>query len=113
MSERTVDGLTAARGRTGGQKPKLGARQVALAQQMYDETDDEGKRAHTVAQIAAEFGVTRPTIYRHLSKTAALSADPKPPEAGAPRPDHRPRTANLHPAADRRSGSDNFATRHR
>jgi len=44
----------------------------------------EGKRAHTVALIAAGFGVTRPTIYRHLSKTAALSADPKPPEAGAP-----------------------------
>ncbi len=73
MSERTVDGLTArARGRTGGQKPKLGPRQVALARQMYDETDDKGKRAHTVAQIATEFGVTRPTIYRHLSKTAAL-----------------------------------------
>jgi hypothetical protein len=40
-------------------------------------------RAHRGAD-AAEFGVTRPTIYRHLSKTAALSADPKPPEAGAP-----------------------------
>ena len=36
--------------------------------QMYDETGDDGKRS-TVAQIAAEFGVTRPTIYRHLGKT--------------------------------------------
>jgi len=26
---------------------------------MYDECDAEGKRKHTVAQIAAEFGVTR------------------------------------------------------
>jgi hypothetical protein len=26
-----------------------------------------GKRRYTVAQIAAEFGVTRPTIYRYLS----------------------------------------------
>lgn len=70
MSERTIDGLTAARarGRTGGQKPKLGPRQVRLAQQMYDEIGDDGKRKHTVQQIANEFGVTRPTIYRHLTK---------------------------------------------
>jgi DNA invertase Pin-like site-specific DNA recombinase len=71
MSERTVDGLAAARarGRTGGQKPKLGPRQVMLARQMYDETGQNGKRKHTVAQIAAEFGVSRPTIHRHLAKT--------------------------------------------
>ena len=39
MSERTIDGLAAARarGRTGGQKPKLGARQVKLARQMYED----------------------------------------------------------------------------
>ncbi|MGH3934180.1 MAG: recombinase family protein [Pseudonocardiaceae bacterium] len=73
MSERTIDGLAAARarGRTGGQKPKLGPRQVRLAQQMYDEIGDDGKRKHTVQQIAAEFGVTRPTIYRHLTKAGA------------------------------------------
>jgi DNA invertase Pin-like site-specific DNA recombinase len=71
MSERTIDGLAAARarGRTGGRKPKLGPRQVMLARQMYDETGQDGKRKHTVAQIAAEFGVSRPTIYRHLAKT--------------------------------------------
>ncbi|SIN56200.1 recombinase family protein [Mycobacteroides abscessus] len=69
--ERTRDGLAAARarGRTGGQKPKLGPRQIALARQMYDDTDARGKRRYTVAQIAAEFGVTRPTIYRHLART--------------------------------------------
>ena len=68
MSERTMDGLAAARarGRTGGQKPKLTPRQARIAQQMYDETGPDGKRRYTVAQIAAEFGVTRPTIYRHL-----------------------------------------------
>lgn len=72
MSERTVDGLAAirARGRTGGQKPKLGPRQVKLARQMYDETGEYGKRRYTVEQIAAEFGVTRPTIYRHLESTS-------------------------------------------
>lgn len=73
MSERTMDGLAAARarGRTGGQKPKLGPRQVALARQMYDELGDDGKRKYTVQQIADEFGVTRPTIYRHLGKPTA------------------------------------------
>lgn len=46
MSERTMDGLEAARarGRTGGQKPKLGPRQVKLARQIYEETDADGKR---------------------------------------------------------------------
>ena len=33
---------------------------------MYAETGEDGKRRYTVAQIADEFGVTRPTIYRHL-----------------------------------------------
>lgn len=76
MSERTRDGLAAARarGRTGGQKPKLGPRQVALARAMYAETGPDGKRLHTVAAIAAEFGVTRPTIYRHLEPAAAPQA---------------------------------------
>lgn len=70
MSERTRDGLAAARarGRTGGQKPKLGPRQVKLARQMYEEKNADGKRAHTVEHIAQEFGVSRPTIYRHLAK---------------------------------------------
>ena len=72
MSERTRDGLAAARarGRTGGQKPKLSPRQAKVAQAMYDETDDRGRHRYTVAQIAAEFGVTRPTIYRYLDGSA-------------------------------------------
>jgi DNA invertase Pin-like site-specific DNA recombinase len=70
MSERTRDGLAAARtrGRTGGQKPKLTPRQAKIAQAMYDELSAEGRRAHTVQQIADEFAVTRPTIYRHLQR---------------------------------------------
>jgi DNA invertase Pin-like site-specific DNA recombinase len=68
MSERTRDGLDAARarGRTGGQKPKLTPRQAKIAQAMYDQVGPDGRRAHTVQQIADEFAVTRPTIYRHL-----------------------------------------------
>jgi DNA invertase Pin-like site-specific DNA recombinase len=63
MSERTMDGLSArVRGRTGGQKSKLSPRQVKLAREMC------GSGELTVQQIADEFGVSRPTIYRHLSK---------------------------------------------
>jgi predicted transcriptional regulator len=36
---------------------------------MYDELGNDGKRKYTVQQIAAEFGVTPPTIYRHLATT--------------------------------------------
>ncbi|MGW6705579.1 recombinase family protein [Streptomyces sp. NPDC054956] len=70
MSERTIDGLESARarGRTGGQKPKLGPRQVKLAREMYD------SGYYTVQQIADEFGVTRPTIYRHLDKALPQQA---------------------------------------
>ena len=68
MSERTRDGLAAARarGRVGGPKHKLRPRQVQLAREMYDQVDDQGRNRWTVAQIAAEFGVSRPTIYRYL-----------------------------------------------
>ena len=78
-----MDGLAAARarGRTGGQKPKLGPRQVALARSMYAELGEDGKRTYTVEQIAAEFGVTRPTIYRHL---AAASTKLPPRQADSP-----------------------------
>jgi DNA invertase Pin-like site-specific DNA recombinase len=73
MSERTRDGLEAARarGRTGGQKPKLTPHLAKLAQAMYDEVGPDSKRLHTVQQIADKFGVTRPTIYRHLDRHAA------------------------------------------
>ena len=73
MVERTKQGLEAARarGRTGGQKPKLKARQIKLAQEMYDEAGADGKRKYTVQQIAEEFGVSRPTIYRHLERSGA------------------------------------------
>ena len=71
MAERTRDGLAAARarGRTGGQRPKLSPRQARIAQEMYDQLGPDGRRAHTVAEIAAEFGVSRPTIYRHLQRS--------------------------------------------
>lgn len=75
LSERTLDGLAAARarGHIGGQKPKLTPRQARIAQQMYEETDANGRRVNTVAQIAAEFGVTRLIICRRLAKLPATA----------------------------------------
>jgi predicted DNA-binding transcriptional regulator YafY len=40
---------------------------------MYEETGADGSRRYTAAQIAAEFGVTRPTIYRHLDRERLVS----------------------------------------
>jgi len=71
MVERTHDGLAAARarGRVGGRKKALRPRQAELAQAMYDETGPDGKRKHTVQDIANELGVARTTIYRYLTPT--------------------------------------------
>lgn len=54
MSERTRHCLAGARarGRTGGQRPKLSPRQAAMAQDMYDALGPDGKRAYTVAEIS-------------------------------------------------------------
>jgi DNA invertase Pin-like site-specific DNA recombinase len=64
MRERTMDGLAAARarGRTGGQKPKLSPRRAQLVGEAYN------RRDCTFAEIAADFGVTRQTVYRALKK---------------------------------------------
>ena len=84
MSERTLDGLAAARarGRTGGQKPKLTPRQARIARDMYEEAGPDGRRVRTVAQIAAE-SASRPTIYRHL---AELHSDTRPALPAGTRP---------------------------
>jgi len=70
--ERTHDGLAAARarGRKGGPKSKMTPNKIAQARAMYD----DGK--HTVQQIADTFGVSRPTVYRHLTDRGAATAGP-------------------------------------
>jgi DNA invertase Pin-like site-specific DNA recombinase len=62
MSERTMDGLAAARarGRTGGQKPKLTPRQARIAQEMYDET-------RPGRQASLRRGADRRRVRRHPS----------------------------------------------
>src|SRR5690242_3380783 len=68
--EGTREGLAAARarGRTGGRKPKLNDRQAATVRRMYAATGPDGKRQHTVAEIAEAVGVHRTTIYDYLKK---------------------------------------------
>ncbi|MFJ4030232.1 recombinase family protein [Paenarthrobacter sp. NPDC089989] len=62
--ERTQDGLAAARarGRKGGGRVKLTPTKAAQARSMYDQ------KLYTVQQIAETFGVSRGTIYRHLTE---------------------------------------------
>jgi len=65
--ERTHDGRAAARarGRHGGPKVKMTPNRAKQARAMYDTGQ------HTVQEIADTFGVSRPTIYRHLGDRAA------------------------------------------
>lgn len=69
IRERVSAGLEAARarGRVGGRPRALTDRQARTAREMYAERGEDGKRLHTVAQIAAEVGCGRSTVYRYLS----------------------------------------------
>jgi len=68
--EGTREGLEAARarGRTGGRKPKLSSAKAATVRRMYQATGPDGKRLHTVAEIAQAVGVHRTTVYDYLNK---------------------------------------------
>jgi len=80
------------RGRMGGPRFKMSPTNMAQARSMYDAGQ------HTVQQIADTFGVSRPTIYRHLG-----TALPAPPKAAADTKQHgqpsRPRAVPARPAA--------------
>ena len=63
---------TRARGRRGGRRAKPTAKQRSLARRLYDEVGQDGKRAHTVADIARMLGgVSRATVYRALEHDTA------------------------------------------
>jgi DNA invertase Pin-like site-specific DNA recombinase len=70
IRERTNAGLAAARarGRKGGRKPKLTAKQIAHARRLLDD------REITIKEVAASFGVDRATIYRALGLGAVNGA---------------------------------------
>jgi DNA invertase Pin-like site-specific DNA recombinase len=71
ISERTIAGLASARarGRTGGRPPKMTLAKLRLAQASM------GQPETTVGELCAELGVSRQTLYRHVSPSGELRAD--------------------------------------
>jgi DNA invertase Pin-like site-specific DNA recombinase len=71
--ERTHEGLATARarGRVGGRKPVTTAKIEADMLAMYDAVGHDGKRAHTVSDIAAAYSVSRPVVYRAIERQRA------------------------------------------
>jgi DNA invertase Pin-like site-specific DNA recombinase len=71
ISERTVAGLTAARarGRKGGAPYKMTPAKVRLA------AASMGEPGTNVGELCRELGITRQTLYRHVSPTGELRDD--------------------------------------
>jgi len=71
IRERTIAGLQSARarGRVGGRKPKMTAAKIRLAQAAMKEPET------VVADLCRELGVSRQTLYRHVSASGELRAD--------------------------------------
>jgi len=70
-AERTRDGLAAARarGRSGGRPSKLDASKRRTVMRMYKATGSDGRRLHTVQDIADAVGVHRTTVYAYLRQS--------------------------------------------
>jgi DNA invertase Pin-like site-specific DNA recombinase len=64
--ERTKAGLEAARarGRKGGRKPALSAKQQEVAVKLYHEKD------HTAEEICRIMGISKPTLYSYIKKAS-------------------------------------------
>ena len=71
ISERTTAGLASARarGRKGGRPYKMTSAKLRLA------TASMGQPDTKVGDLCAELGITRQTLYRHVSPTGALRPD--------------------------------------
>ncbi len=105
--ERTHDGLAAARarGRQGGPKFKMTPSRATQARAMYDAGQ------HTVQEIADTFGVSRPTIYRHLTGAGGPPAATALQEATATGQPATPRARRARlPAARDESNADSKPT---
>jgi DNA invertase Pin-like site-specific DNA recombinase len=74
--EGTNEGLESARarGRVGGRKPKLSEQQTCTLRTMYEAKGGDGKRLHTVAEIAGALGVHRTTVYDYLRGESPAAA---------------------------------------
>jgi DNA invertase Pin-like site-specific DNA recombinase len=68
--EGTRESLDAARarGRSGGRRPKLSDVNAAAVRRMYQALGPDGRKLHTVAEIAQTVGVHRSTVYDYLKK---------------------------------------------
>ncbi|MBS1004603.1 recombinase family protein [Acetobacter thailandicus] len=66
---RTREGMAVARskGKLRGKKPKLSERQQKELRRMYDTGD------YSISDMAEVFSISRPTVYRTLSKTAQVT----------------------------------------
>ena len=71
ISERTKAGLASARarGRKGGRKYKMTATKISLAQGAMQKPDTQ------ISELCKELGITRQTLYRHISPTGELRSD--------------------------------------
>jgi len=71
ISERTRAGLTSARarGRRGGRRPKMTPAKLRLAMAAM------GKPETNVGDLCRELGITRSTLYRHVSPVGELRGD--------------------------------------
>jgi len=65
---RTREGMAVARskGKLRGKKPKLSERQQKELRRMYDTGD------YSISDLAEVFSISRPTVYRTLSRTASM-----------------------------------------
>jgi DNA invertase Pin-like site-specific DNA recombinase len=96
IRERTHAGLAAARarGRKGGRKPKLNAKQIAHARKLLED------RNVTIKDVAASLGVNRSTIYRALGLGSNSAPTPSAPTEKSsitwrPPPEWRDRTSEM------------------
>jgi DNA invertase Pin-like site-specific DNA recombinase len=74
ISERTIAGLASARarGQKGGRPYKMTPAKLRLAMASMASM---GKRGTKVSALCTELGITRQTLYRHVSPTGELRLD--------------------------------------
>ena len=100
IRERTRAGLAAARarGRQGGRRRALTAKQVAIAQALYE------SKHHSIAEICHTIHVSRATLYRYVAVRSASESSVQP-SSGSP----VNRRASATPQAQQQSDDKNWS----